>query len=678
MAEDRAERDLAGRGAEPRAATRDRAPRLTGREEELRRIAAALEEASGVAGVIVHGPGGIGKTAVLRNAAERAARQGYAISRLDARDIAPAPDELEDALAPARLEQRPLVVIDSFEHVEALGGYLRRALVPALPPGAAVLIGSRRAPGPAWGTDELRAGFLAIELRPLDRKESLELLRRHGVSGDAAHAAQRWAGGNPLALELGARPARRFGGLSRLPECEHAELGSALVSRLLEERLQGPHLATLAVAATARVTTPRLLAAVLTGANPEAEWDWLASRSFVEPRGEGIAPHELVREAILAGVRRTDPLLERELRRRLADHLYEEAGAAAGPLAIVELGELAGDPALLWGFSWQAASRFRVDGVRAGDLELTDRALRGSRHAPVWEGSRRFFEEAPEHVTVARDAEDRLCALTISLTPATAPRLAIEGPVLGPRIRHARERGRLDAVIWGDAVDLTRDPDSGLFGLLGMAGMLAATSGSPRHGYLPISPQLPGAREFATACGARHLPELDVRIGGRPVECHVIDWGPGGVVAAQREHVYGELGMPPPPRPEPGKAIPVETVRAAFRDLGDPAALGRSPLARGPGVRERSASVRSALTEAVAEAFGDRPGEALTQAVLRRGYLERQASHEAVAEALHLSRAAYFRRLRRGCERVAEYLSAEAADVGTSRRPQPGAGEAQK
>jgi hypothetical protein len=67
--------------------------------------------------------------------------------------------------------------------------------------------------------------------------------------------------------------------------------------------------------------------------------------------------------------------------------------------------------------------------------------------------------------------------------------------------------------------------------------------------------------------------------------------------------------------------------------------------------------VRDTLIDAVDRAFGETPGDQLTQTALRRGYLERNATQEAVAEGLHLSRAAYFRRLRRGCERVAAYLS---------------------
>ena len=632
-----------------------------GREPELETIASALARPDGVAAFFVHGPAGIGKTALLREAGARGElSSGYSIVWLDGRDIGPLPDQLEDALGAAPLEQgRPLIVLDSFEHVEALGGYLRRVLVPSLPSGAAVLIASRRAPGPEWGPRAGETEFVALGLAPLDSSGSAEVLRRRGVVGPTAERARDWAHGNPLALELVAAAEHSRPGLAGQPG---AELGEDLVARLVEDRLQGPHLATLATAAIARVTTRELLVACLTGADPDAEWEWLRERNFVEPRGEGLAPHELVREAIRAGVRRDEPVLERELRRRIADHLFARAGGPTGALAIIDLAELADSPALRWGFSWWASSRFRVDSLRAADLEVIDRALAGRRHATVWEGTRRLLDAAPEHGTVARDREDRLRGLTLSLTPETAPAPAAEDPILGPRIAHAREHDRAGAVIWRDSVDLTRDPSSGLIGLLGVAGLLAASAGSPRHGYLPINPDLPGARDFAAASGGVHVPELDARIGAETIECHVIDWGLGGVVAAQRDHLYRELGLAPPPRSTPEVTISVEVVREAFRAFAAPADLARSPLAHGSGIDERAESVREVLVDAVDRAFGDAPGDALTKLVLRRGYLERDGSHEAIAESLHLSRAAYFRRLRRGCEVVAVYISGEHAN----------------
>ncbi len=628
---------------------------LVARDGELDWLEAELARADRVAAVYVHGPAGIGKTALLRAACARAVEaSGHDLVWIDGRDIAPVPDQLEDALGSPAAGARPLVVLDSFEHVEALGGYLRRVLVPALPGGAAVLIASRRAPGPEWAARE-EAGFRPLALAPLDPAASSEVLSRHGLAADAAARARDWAHGNPLALELAATAAHTESGPAA---ALGAGLDEDLVARLVAERLQGTHLATLATAAIARVTTPELLADALLGADPATEWEWLRGRDFVEPRGVGIAPHELVREAIRACMRRDHPLLERTLRRRVADHLYAIGTGPAGPLTVIDLAELADNPALHWGFSWRASARLRVDGLRPGDLEAADAAMAGRRHAAVWEGSRALLEAAPDHATVARDRDERLCGLTVSLTPGTAPPPAAEDPILGPRLAHARRLDRHDTVIWRDMIGVAADRDPDLFGLLGMAGLLAATSGSPRYGYLPINPALPGARDFAAAGGAVHVPELDARVGVETIECHVIDWGPGGVLAALHAHVYRELGLAAPARPATARAVSVATVREAFRGLGVPADLARSPLASGESIAARSDSVRGALTDAVDNAFGESAGDRLTQTVLRRGYLERNATHEAVAESLHLSRAAYFRRLRRGCERVAAYLSA--------------------
>jgi hypothetical protein len=62
------------------------------------------------------------------------------------------------------------------------------------------------------------------------------------------------------------------------------------------------------------------------------------------------------------------------------------------------------------------------------------------------------------------------------------------------------------------------------------------------------------------------------------------------------------------------------------------------------------------MTRTPAEhAFGDTPD----QRVLRRGYFEPAAGHDHAAHELHLSRAAYFYRLRSASERVAALLATD-------------------
>ena len=43
------------------------------------------------------------------------------------------PDALEEALAGVSDEERPLVLFDTYERMQAIDGYLRRSLLPSLP-----------------------------------------------------------------------------------------------------------------------------------------------------------------------------------------------------------------------------------------------------------------------------------------------------------------------------------------------------------------------------------------------------------------------------------------------------------------------------------------------------------------------------------------------------------------
>jgi len=218
-------------------------------------------------------------------------------------------------------------------------------------------------------------------------------------------------------------------------------------------------------------------------------------------------------------------------------------------------------------------------------------------------------------------------------------------------------------VLARDVYDLTHIPHESPIPMLGMASVLRAVRGNPRFAYLPINPEFRGAPEFAAALGAEHVAALDARLDDQAIECHVVDYGPGGLLAAQREVVHVEAGLEPPPR-ETTEADVHEAVRAALRSLRIPRDLAANPLATGAGTDERAASVRSLLERAVGRCFGRGPNEELTRSVLVRGYLDPAASHEVAAEELAMSRSAYFRRLKQGTERLADYIGSEEARKG--------------
>ncbi len=493
----------------------------------------------------------------------------------------------------------------------------------------------------------------------LDVSEALSLLAAYGLTDDRAPAVVEWAEGSPLALALAADTGASDSDWSPEEGSERPEIVRSLIRRLAESELEGVRLSALGVAAIARVTTVELLRGVLPDINAQEAYEQLRALTFTEPLGDGLALHELVRKALRADLRRRDQERERELRRRIVDYLYEQA-QGGDPLLAIDMAHLIENAAIRWGFGWEGSVDYRIDDLGPGDAAEIVRQLTERDFGEWWLMARRFFEEAPERVAIARDREDRLCGYLVCMTPATAPEFAHEDPLVGPWLAHARADAQLgDSVLWHDSIDFTGDRRGRVQAMLGMAGVLRSGAPNPRFAYLPINPANPDA--------------LDVRAGARRRAHHRArprDRAAPDRVPPDRLRARRPARRPAARRLRRARAraagdrragpggLDREAVREALRNFRVPHELARSPLATGETPEERVESVRELLRDAAERAFGDNENEKLLRRVLIRGYIEPAASHEQAAIDLSLSRAAYFRRLRAAAERVAEYLAA--------------------
>ncbi len=635
---------------------RDRS-RFTGRAVELAFLERCLDDADPPASVVlVTGPGGIGKSTLLREAARRAQDRGISVVAIDGRELGPAPEMLEAALRDAARHTRPLVLLDSYERMTALGPYLRRELLPGLPDQALVVIAGRGEPDPGWFTGGWESLTARLDLGILGSGDARRLLAAHGLRDGRVADIVDWAEGSPLALALAADAAMADADWNAATGPDRPDIIKSLLHRLVETELHDIRPSALGIAVVARTTTRELLRGVLPDEEAETGYRQLSELTVTDPLGDGFTMHELVRKALLADLRQRNPELERDLRRRIVDYLYARAKAGE-PLLMIDLVHLVEDPLKRWGFGWDGNISFRIDNMRADDADRIE-AEHGDRQPRLWwQLTRRFFAESPEHVAVARDRSDQICGYMTCMTPATAPSFADTDPLIGPWLAHARrEAPQGDSVLWHAAVDFT-----GLAkvqAMLGMAGVLRTGITNMRFAYLPIDPAYPGAAEFAQAIGAAHLTELDAEIGGQQVHCYRLDYGPAGLIDHLRDAVYSELGLLPPAPPPPVPAVDLDAVREVLKNFRVPRELARSPLARGSTVQERAESVRRLVRDAARQAFGDSETEKLMHSVLVYGYLDPLRSHEEAASRLCLSRAAYFRRLRTAVERLAEHLAA--------------------
>lgn len=321
---------------------------FAGREDELRTFAHNLTaDPPPISVFLVHGPGGVGKTALLAQMQARARQAGLDCVHLDARAIEPsvpgllqglanalglpgADTPLPDILSAWRRQPRRLLVIDTCERISHLEDWLREHLLAELPQQSLVVMSGRDTPGAHWQTDpHWSHGHRLIRLRNLSPTHCEHVLASKHLSAPQRQAITRLSHGHPLTLMLMADLVTTSG---TVPEA----LGTDVIRRLTEcFTAQAPspqHKEALELSAHARVTTQDLLAAMVDARMAASLFNWLASLSFMELTAEGLFPHDLVRDAIAADMRWRHPQRTPQGAGKLLAHYLRQA---QGPHASV-------------------------------------------------------------------------------------------------------------------------------------------------------------------------------------------------------------------------------------------------------------------------------------------------------------------------------------------------------
>lgn len=287
----------------------------------------------------LHGPGGVGKTALLRRFADESRATGHVPVLIDGRSVHPSPRGFETALATAlgampgqaidvlHAHGRPVLMLDTYEQLAPLDSWLRETLLPQLPERALVVLVSRNPPVAAWrsdpGWDEL---LRVLALRELHEDDARALLCHRGIDQARCAEALRAGRGHPLALVLVSDVLQQSA--SDLPFVleDAPDVIGGLLERFVRHVPSEDHRRALHAAAHVGVATEALVRETVEGAAAGELFDWLRTLSFTEPTARGIAVHDLVSDVLNADLRWRNPegwvslheAVSRHLERRIA------------------------------------------------------------------------------------------------------------------------------------------------------------------------------------------------------------------------------------------------------------------------------------------------------------------------------------------------------------------------
>ncbi len=671
--------------------------RFVGRLAEKQVFEEALRAAQPTWHVLhVYGPGGVGKTTLLQEFALICERETVPSAYLDVRSTEPAPQAFIEALARAvgsssqedllvqlATYQRYVILIDTYEALAPLDGWLREVFLPTLPESALVVLAGRNAPAAAWRADPGWQSLMqVISLRNLNSTDSLDYLVRRQVPSEQHKAVLSFTYGHPLALSLVADVFAQRRDIQFQPD-EMPDVVRALLDKFVQKLPGTQHRSALEACSLVRLMTESLLAAMLDVDDAHDLFVWLSSLSFMETGAEGVFPHDLAREALATDLRWRNPERYAQLHQRARKHYFERFLQTAGPVqqrVLLDYIFLHRDnPLVKPYFEWQSGANVIADALQPSDIPILTAIVQkhegqdSARMASYW------FSRQPDTVIVMRDNERQPVGfvMMLALHRATPDDIAFD-----PAVRAARNYLQNNTALRpGESATLFRfwmerdtyqevsPVQTQIF--LSMVRHYLSTPGLA-FTFLPSADPDFWMLAFSYADLAR-LPQVDFTVDGRRYGVYGHDWRIVPPIAwlelmGERE-INTQANTTPPPPVEQVIVLSetefAEAVQAALRDYSRPDVLYGNPLLRSKLVMEasglnadeeaRAAALRD-LLRTTAESLQHSPREAKFYRSLYHTYFQPAPTQEQAAEILDLPFSSYRRHLKSGISRVTEIL----------------------
>ncbi|WP_226599139.1 ATP-binding protein [Streptomyces violascens] len=643
--------------------SRARERSFIGREEQLGCFGQALAgDPQAPFAFYVYGPGGIGKSTLVRCLADRARAAGRLLVELDGRFVSRDPAEFERAAGPFLDVPGTVLFVDSFEHCQWLESWLRQRFLPRAADDTLVVLAGRLAPQPQWTSDPAWAEILHVsEIGPFSEEQARRLLEAARIRPELRERMLQFAGGNPLALSLAAA-AGSAGWGGEETWSPSADVLRTLLAGLIGEVPTAAHRRALEVVAQAHVTSEELLGAVLPEEDTHLLFGWLRELPFMESTARGLYPHDAARETLAADLRWRAPHAFTAVRRRLAEEYLrllregteERASFISDELFYLfrELGSRARRG------RWTPEEEVHERPLQPDDIEVVLRMAEETEGPASVDLVRYWLERQPQGFGVFR-------SVSTGETVAFTGRLVLPAPpdpqdlATDPVVAAAWEYTAATAPVSpGEHIAMTRFsiyPDryqvpSRVIDLSNSRAQgEAARARSRAHGFVIYQDADAWAERLK---GVMHDTGARPRVGQHSYGLFCNDWRQVPVEAWMR-HLITATAVPAPSGPSGfSRTAFDQAVREAlphWRDAGAFAvcALMRSRLAAdfADPVEELRALLRRAVDDLASDPRGVRAREALAA-----GYFSGAPTQEAAARRLGLPYGTYRRHLRQGLD----------------------------
>jgi hypothetical protein len=669
--------------------------RFVGRDAELALFRAALRAVEAPFAVLhVHGPGGIGKTTLLRELDREAQRCGRSVIRIDGRDLHPSPagfrralsealhrDEGRDVAAPFSPNDVPVgavLLIDTFEKIEVIGTWLREHFLPGLPARCLLVFAGRNQPAREWRTDIDWAGLThSMLLGNLGPKDADAYLTARGVAADRFEEARAFTHGHPLALSLVADVLSQ--GAAAFDAQRAPDVIKELIDCFLRDVPSHRHREAIEVCAQLRNTTEALLAATLEGDDAPALFDWLRHLSFIEEGPHGVFPHDLARGAFMADLLWRNPPHAQQRFARSYLALIERIKCAAGRekqrLTMEYLFLIRTRPGYRTYYDWDALDSSYAEPATAHDVEPI--AAMVARHEGRASETivRHWLRRQLQAFQVFRGVEgERLGFMALLDISRTTEEDGAIDPALAPALALIERQDNLrsgDVALYSRFwMHAQRYQDSGT-AATNLATMNAFVGALTQPGIAwnfaaQADPELYGP--LITGINWARAPQADFVVGERRYGVFAHDWR----LEPPAQWIAARVGLRPyqtmpfaSPLEQSAAALQHLTrddfdraLHNALRDFTRADRLAGNALLHSshPATRANSAAELQTLLREAVLALKANPRDEKLHRALWLTYVEPLASQEKVAERLGLPFSTYRYQLGKGIERVAGML----------------------